>query len=204
MNTAIPDIPVGLSAIPKGQIANIITCLEIHASPLKAPPRKFTQPYALVPFTGDLDAYRALFRRVGAEWLWYSRLFMPDEKLNAILANPRVEAFMLQKDGDGIGLLELDFREQGECELAFFGLAREAIGSGLGRILMDQALVRAWAKPIRRLWVHTCTFDHPAALPFYVRSGFRPYALQIEVHPDPRLTGHLPRDVAPHIALIET
>ena len=70
-------------------------------------------------------------------------------------------------------------------------------------VATDQALARAWAKPIRRFWVHTCTFDHPAALPFYVRSGFKPYALQIEVHPDPRLTGHLPRDVAPHIALIE-
>jgi GNAT superfamily N-acetyltransferase len=175
----------------------------MHASPLKAAARDFALPYSLVPFSGDLAAYRSLFRRVGAEWLWYSRLFMPDERLNAILADPRVEAFTVQKDGDGIGLLELDFREEGECELDFFGLAREAIGLGLGRILMDQALARAWAQPIRRLWVHTCTFDHPAALPFYVRSGFKPYALQIEVHPDPRLTGHLPPDVAPHIALIE-
>ena len=204
MSIANPEIPLGLSDIPKGQIANIITCLEMRTLPSTgAPPLGFAPPYALVPFTGDLDAYRALFRKVGADWMWYSRLFMPDEKLGAILADPRVEAFTLEKDGERIGLLELDFRQQDECELAFVGLAREAIGQGLGRTLMDQALARAWARPIRRLWVHTCTFDHPAALPFYVRSGFRPYALQIEVHPDPRLTGHLPRHVAPHVALIE-
>jgi GNAT superfamily N-acetyltransferase len=201
--SANPRLPNDLYDLGPDQIANIITCLEMSANPLAGAPREFAPPFALVPFRGDLAAYRALFRRIGADWLWYSRLFMPDAKLKAILADPLVEAVVLEKDGDGIGLLELDFREKDECELVFFGLAREAIGTGLGRILMDQALARAWAKPIRRLWVHTCTFDHPAALPFYVRSGFRPYALQIEVHPDPRVTGHLPRHVAPHIALIE-
>lgn len=204
MNPRTHEIPIGLSNIPKGQIANIITCLEMREPPSTgASLRSFNLPYALAPFSGDLDAYRALFRKVGADWMWYSRLFMPDERLKAILADPLVEAFTLEKDGESLGLLELDFRETDECELAFFGLAPEAIGRGLGRTLMDHALARAWAKPIRRLWVHTCTFDHPAALPFYVRSGFRPYALQIEVHPDPRLTGHLPRHVAPHVALID-
>lgn len=204
MSTKIHEIPTGLSDIPKGQIANIITCLEMREPPSTGtPPRSFTPPYALVPFSGDIDAYRALFRKVGADWMWYSRLFMPDERLKAILADPLVEAFVLEKDGEGLGLLELDFYQKDQCELSFFGLAREAIGKGLGSILMNQALARAWARPIHRLWVHTCTFDHPAALPFYVRSGFRPYALQIEVHPDPRLTGHLPRDVAPHVALID-
>ncbi|HEY1447300.1 MAG TPA: hypothetical protein VGF33_02075, partial [Caulobacteraceae bacterium] len=60
----------------------------------------------------------------------------------------------------------------------------------------------AWSRPIRRLWVHTCTFDHPSALGFYVRSGFAPYAFMVEVLPDPRLTGQLPPDAAPHVPLI--
>jgi N-acetylglutamate synthase-like GNAT family acetyltransferase len=127
---------------------------------------------------------------------------MPDQELLAILSNPRVKVSVLHRDQKPIGLLELDFREEQQCELAFFGLVNEAIGQGAGRYLMDQAIARAWAKPIRRLWVHTCTFDHPSALGFYQRSGFRPYALAVEVMDDPRLTGDLPRTVTPGVPLI--
>ncbi len=67
---------------------------------------------------------------------------------------------------------------------------------------MDEALTRAFARPIRRFWVHTCTFDHPGAVDFYRRSGFRPYARAIEVAPDPRLTGALPRMAAGQIPLL--
>ena len=58
-------------------------------------------------------------------------------------------------------------------------------------------------KKIERFWVHTCTFDHPNALGFYQKAGFKPYAFMVEVADDPRFTGHLPRDAAPHIPLIE-
>jgi hypothetical protein len=68
---------------------------------------------------------------------------------------------------------------------------------------MSRAIERAWAHPIERLWVHTCTLDHPGALAFYVRSGFRPYRRQVEVADDPRLSGALPRNAAPHVPIIE-
>jgi len=125
------------------------------------------------------------------------------ERLRGILESPDVEVYVLREGRRDIGLLELDFRTPGDCELAFFGLVPEAIGSGRGRHLMDQALARAWARPIRRLWVHTCTFDHPSAVAFYTRSGFRVYALEVEIADDPRLTGHLPREAAPHIPVVE-
>jgi hypothetical protein len=69
-------------------------------------------------------------------------------------------------------------------------------------MLMNEALVRAWARPISRFWVHTCSFDHPGALAFYQRSGFRPYQVMVEVHQDPRLTGHLPPEASPQVPLI--
>ena len=58
------------------------------------------------------------------------------------------------------------------------------------------------AKPIQRLWLHTCHFDHPKALGFYRSCGFKVYKFEVEVHPDPRLTGHLPRHLAPHVPMI--
>jgi hypothetical protein len=60
----------------------------------------------------------------------------------------------------------------------------------------------AWARPISRFWVHTCSFDHPSAVAFYTRSGFRPYATMVELMTDPRLEGRLPPDAAPQIPLI--
>ena len=87
------------------------------------------------------------------------------------------------QEGRDIGLLELDFREAGTCELSFFGVVPDAVGGGAGRWLMNEALKRAWVRPISRLWVHTCSLDHPAALGFYQRSGFRPYQVMVEVAP---------------------
>ncbi len=202
MDTTNPMLPLGYSPLPAGCVANLVTCLEMLAPPLPQPPAPAPPGVAIERWQApDLDAYRALFRRVGADWLWVSRLLMPDAKLRETLADPHEEVFALTRAGERIGLLELDFRTAGECELVYFGLAGEAIGQGLGRYLMRFAIARAWAAPIRRFWVHTCTFDHPAAIGFYERSGFRRYAMMVEVHPDPRLTGDLPRGAAPHVPL---
>lgn len=200
-NSALKD---GYSVLRPGKLANVVTCLEMTEKPAPKPGRQGTSGLALHQVEHpDLAAYRALFRRVGEDWMWFSRLIMSDERLRQILTDPKVDLYTLRSGSSEIGLLELDFREEGQCELAFFGVVPEAIGQGAGRFLMDRAIALAWARPIRRLWVHTCTFDHPSALGFYRRSGFRPYAYAVEIHDDPRLTGHLPRTAAPHIPLIE-
>ena len=95
------------------------------------------------------------------------------------------------------------FARPAQCELVFFGVTAKLIGSGAGRWLMNRALELAWSRPVTRVWVHTCTFDHPAALAFYQRSGFRAFRRQVEVADDPRLDGTAPRDVARHVPVIE-
>ncbi|MDR6818641.1 GNAT superfamily N-acetyltransferase [Neorhizobium sp. 2083] len=202
MKTENPPLPSGYSAVPPGKIATVVTCLEMHGRP-----RRKTSP---APDTLVLehwqspapDEYRALFRAVGENWMWVSRLVMGDDELAAVLNDPQVEIYVLLDGGRRIGLLELDFREEGECELVYFGLVSGAIGKGAGRFLMNWAIEKAWAHPIRRFWVHTCHFDHPAAMQFYQRSGFTPYALMVEVLDDPRLTGQMPRTASPHVPLI--
>jgi GNAT superfamily N-acetyltransferase len=197
------ELPLGYSTVPKRCIAAVVTSLEMKTPPQSRSDGKFPPPYKLIEFDRfDIGGYRALFRKVGEAWLWHSRLRMTDEDLRKIIGDPLVELLALTRAGEQVGLLELDFRQAGQCELAFFGLAPEEIGKGLGRALMNAAIERAWAKPIKRFWVHTCTLDHPSALAFYIRSGFRPYAVQVEVQPDPRLTSHLPRHAAPHVPII--
>lgn len=203
MQTSNPTLPFGYSPVPAGKLANMVTCLEMFGRPAARP---------LPPANGlrverwptpAVDEYRDLYRRVGEEWLWVSRLVMPDAELEAILTDPLIEIYVLTDGERRLGLLELDFREEGECEIAFFGVVTEAIGNGSGRILMNAAIENAWSRPIRRFWVHTCNFDHPAALAFYQRSGFAPYAFMVEICDDPRLDGRMSRDLAPHVPIIE-
>ncbi|SDR56160.1 Ribosomal protein S18 acetylase RimI [Rhizobiales bacterium GAS191] len=204
MSAANPPLPLGYSMLEPGRIANVVTYLEMKARPAPRERPPSSLDLVLEPCDGsDLDAYRALFRRVGQEWLWYSRLVMSDAQLRTILEDPKVEIHRLCQGREAVGLLELDFRIEGECELAYFGIVSSHIGKGAGRHLMELAIDRAWAKPIRRLFLHTCNFDHPRALEFYQRSGFRPYKLAVEVLEDPRLSGHLPRGAAPQMPIIE-
>lgn len=204
MASSVSALPAGYSPVPPGMLATVVTCLEMWQRPKPKPVRPLERPLTLERIEKpDLADYRGLFRAVGEDWLWFSRLAMPDEQLRAILDDPRVEVYVLTAGKRRLGLLELDFRQEGECELAFFGLVAEAIGQGAGRFLMDQAVAKAWARPIERFWVHTCTFDHPGALGFYRRSGFVPFAFEVEVCPDPRLSGQMPRHAAPHVPLAD-
>jgi hypothetical protein len=68
---------------------------------------------------------------------------------------------------------------------------------------MNRTLEHAWPPTVTRVWLHTCSFDHPSALAFYQRSGFRPFRRQVEIADDPRLDGAAPRDAAKHVPVIE-
>jgi GNAT superfamily N-acetyltransferase len=195
-------LPDGYSNVPAGKIAAVVTHLEMSERPaLRGDPegawtlRKEPSP--------DLDWFRNLYRRVGEEWLWFSRLQMADAELAAIIRSPMVDVYALVHEDRDEGLLELDFRDAGQCELAFFGVTADLIGGGAGRWLMNRALELAWSRPVQRVWVHTCTLDHPSALAFYQRSGFRPFRRQIEIADDPRLDGTAPRSAAKHVPIIE-
>ncbi len=196
------DLPNDFYELPKGKLANVVTCLEMHG----VPGRKLVElpgDVELMRFKADdLESFRQLFRAVGSNLMWFSRLIMADDKLSSILGNPEIESCALMRDGKALGLLELNFADLPHCELAFFGLVPEAIGGGLGRALMDESIRRAWARPITRYWVHTCTFDAPEALPFYIRSGFTPYMRMVEIHDDPRLHGKLPLTATPQAPVI--
>ena len=195
-------LPDGYSDGPPGKIAAVVTHLEMIARPAPRPDPASAWTLRRVE-TPPLDWFRDLYRRVGEEWLWFSRLQMSDADLAAIIQAPLVEVYALEHEGRDEGLLELDFRDAGQCELGFFGVTAKLIGSGAGSWLMNRALELAWSRPVGRVWVHTCTFDHPSALAFYQRSGFRPFRRQIEVADDPRLDGTAPRDVARHVPVIE-
>lgn len=193
----------GFHDVPAGRIATVVTHLEMTAPPPRHTPRQRPGWTLRHEQAASPDAYRALFRRVGEPWLWFSRLRMADAALATLLAGPETHLSVLRSEGEDAGIVELSFREPGACEVAFFGVIPDLIGSGAGRFMMSHALVEAWSRPgITRVTVHTCTLDHPGALAFYIRSGFRPVRQQVEIAPDPRLSGALAPAAAPHVPLI--
>ena len=188
--------------VPDGQIAAVVTHLQMFERPAvrAVPPLKAE---LVAHATPDLDWYRDLFMRVGGQdWLWFSRLGMTDAELASVLHRDDVWIYSVRVDGRDEGMLELDFREKGECELGYFGLTSALVGSGAGRWLMEQALDLAWGQPITRFHVHTCTLDSPQALAFYMRSGFIAYRRQVEIADDPRKAGVLPANAAPQVPII--
>jgi GNAT superfamily N-acetyltransferase len=121
------------------------------------------------------EFYRQLYRSVGADLYWVDRLVMPDEQLQTILRDDRVEVFVLSVAEQMAGYSELDRRQGNEIELAYFGLLPRFIGQGLGKYLLNWTLRTAWSHRPNRVWVHTCDLDYPAAMPTYLKAGFRIY-----------------------------
>ena len=190
-----------LSPIPPGHLGAVVTFLEM-AEPPKPRPMPDAGGLQLVRWPEvDPARYRILFERVGGPWLWYSRLAMDDAAVRAAVAE--VHAVVDRRRVE-VGMVELDFRTEGECLIRFLGLVPELAGRGHGKWLFAQTLALAWRPSVRRVHVNTCSLDHPAALPSYLRAGFRPCRRAFESFPDPRLIGLLPREAAPHIPLVES
>lgn len=118
--------------------------------------------------------YRFLYEAVGQPWKWTDRKALDDEALRRIVQHPDVHVHVLYAHGTPAGYVELDYRPE-DVQIAYFGLMPPFIGRGLGRFLMDWSLREAWRRAPGRIWVHTCTDDHPGALAFYQENGFVAY-----------------------------
>jgi GNAT superfamily N-acetyltransferase len=119
-----------------------------------------------------LEYYRSLYDAVGKDWNWIDRKRLSDDALARIIHDDRVEFYVLQVGEKPAGFCELDLRKEGEPQLMYFGLLPEFIGKGLGPFFLNWIVCKAWTYDPRRVWLHTCTLDHQAALRTYLRAGF--------------------------------
>ena len=119
--------------------------------------------------------FRYLYAEVGRRYHWVDRLAWNDHQLRARLDDPAVSLWVLRVRGSPAGYFELERHHDGSMEVAYFGLLPEFLGRGLGKHLLTVAVEAAWSLGARRVWLHTCTLDDPAALPNYRSRGFRPY-----------------------------
>lgn len=192
----------GYTDLPPGKIANVVTYLALavpSSQPPPEPPRDLAVRRVAHP---EPKWFRDIYRRIGQDLLWFSAEMMSDEQLAREIAAPKTTVLSLERGTETIGLAELRFGEGDSVEIVSFGVVPESTGAGAGHVLMDAALAHAFSHGAKRVWLHTCSFDHPGAIRFYLKRGFHAFKYAIEVVDDPRLTGLLPPTAAPQVPIV--
>lgn len=151
------------------------TYLEMR-SPGELRPGRTPEPAPAIARVDDCSAelFRFLYTEVGRAFHWTDRLAWSDETIRRHLASPGVSIWLLSWEEESAGYFELREHDDQSVEIAYFGLLPAFIGRGWGKYLLTRAAQVAWELGPNRVWLHTCTLDHPAALPNYLKRGFRP------------------------------
>jgi GNAT superfamily N-acetyltransferase len=126
-----------------------------------------------------VEFFRYLYREVGRAYHWTDRLGWTEEAIRAYLGTPGVSIWLMSWETTPAGYFELKRHDDGSVEIAYFGLLPDFLGRGWGKYLLTRAVESAWQLGTHRVWLHTCTLDHPAALPNYLRRGFRPFREEV-------------------------
>ena len=129
----------------------------------------------------SVSFFRFLYAEVGRAYQWTDRLSWSDETIRAHLATAGVSVWLMTWEERPAGYFELRQHEDSSVEIAYFGLLPDFIGRGWGKHLLTRAVQSAWQLGADRVWLHTCTLDHPAALPNYLKRGFRPVREEVYV-----------------------
>jgi GNAT superfamily N-acetyltransferase len=125
--------------------------------------------------------YRMCYQLVGEAFHWRDRWDWTDRQIADHLADPAIQLFVAtrgsgKKRAELVGWYELRrVPEDDSVEIAYFGIVAAEFGRGFGKHLLSRAVRDAWALGVKRVWLHTCTLDHPNALPNYLSRGFTPY-----------------------------
>jgi len=119
--------------------------------------------------------FRYLYAEVGRPYHWIDRLPWTHEQIRNHLSRPEITLWVMYSEGAPAGYFELERHDDGSIEIAYFGLLAEFLGRGLGKHLLSVAVQQAWSDGANRVWLHTCTLDDPAAMPNYLRRGFKPF-----------------------------
>jgi len=155
-----------------------VSYLELTRPPKLPEKRPYAETIAAEKLS--IDEYLRFYRLVGESVRWDQRLHMPRAELAALLASKRSQVYVLRDVlAQPIGFCEFE-RALPEIELKNFGLIPSVQGKGLGSFLLRTTLQREWQLQPRRIWLHTDTWDHPAAIKLYQSAGFQVYLTREE------------------------
>lgn len=121
---------------------------------------------------------RFFYTAVGGHWYWTDRLAWSHAKWMQYLDREELETWVVWNRDMPAGYIELESQPEKNIEIAYLGLLPPFIGKGLGGYLLTQGVRRAWERNPRRVWVHTCSLDHPGALNHYLARGFKVFKVE--------------------------
>ncbi len=120
----------------------------------------------------DFQLNKFFYKQVGKKHRWIDRLSWSDEKWINFTSNKNLETYVISETEDLVGFFELLHNpELKETEISYFGLLEEYIGKGIGGYALSEAIKKSFERDIKRVWLHTCTLDHPNALKNYIARG---------------------------------
>ena len=120
----------------------------------------------------DFQLNKFFYKQVGKKHRWKDRLSWSDEKWINFISNKNLETYVISETEDLVGFFELLHNPKlKETEISYFGLLEEYIGKGIGGYALSEAIKKSFERDIKRVWLHTCTLDHPNALKNYIARG---------------------------------
>ncbi len=132
--------------------------------------------YLVKKIKPNFQLNKFFYKNVGKKHRWIDRLSWSDEKWINYISNQNLETYVISESDDLAGFFELIYNpELEETEISYFGLLEEYIGKGIGGYALSVAIKKSFEKQIKRVWLHTCTLDHPNALKNYIARGMTVY-----------------------------
>ena len=120
----------------------------------------------------DFQLNKFFYKQVGKKHRWLDRLNWSDEKWINYISNKNLDTYIISDSENLVGFFELlNNPHLSETEISYFGLLEEYIGRGIGGYALSVAIRKSFEKDIKRVWLHTCTLDHPNALKNYIARG---------------------------------
>lgn len=134
----------------------------------------------------DVDEYLKLYLAVGEKWGWSGRRIISKNELEEILTDKNTKIYRLFSNEEICGFVELSIQDSA-IEIAYLGLIPKYIGKGIGKMLLKLAIHTAWQhNECKKLWLHTCQYDHKDALTVYLKYGFKVNCKQTDLQYYPK------------------
>jgi GNAT superfamily N-acetyltransferase len=108
---------------------------------------------------------------VGHPWSWGGREEWGESEWTNFISKSGYEMGLASVNGAPAGYFEL-LKEEGDVQIVSMGLVPQFIGHGYGGALLTAAIDRAWALDAGKVWLRTCSQDHPHARDNYIARGF--------------------------------
>ena len=126
-----------------------------------------THPY------GELAKF--LHTLVGHPWRWGGRDGWGKQEWDDLVVRPGYEMLLALYEGTPAGYSEMLQEDSGDVQISTMGLAPQFVGKGLGGPFLSAVVARAFELTTTRVWLSTCSHDHPVAKANYKARGFKVY-----------------------------